>query len=55
MAISRQRLLTLAYGDMETIRMVRISSLYYVISVALTIFQLPNSYPVRSVYYDQPT
>ena len=28
MALARQRLLTLAYGDMETIRMVRIYSSY---------------------------
>jgi hypothetical protein len=29
MALARQRLLTLAYGEMETIRMVRPVSLYF--------------------------
>jgi hypothetical protein len=45
MALARQRLLTLAYGDMETIRMVRRPCHY-------TVFyphppQLPNSFAVR--------
>lgn len=46
MAIARQRLLTLAFGDMETIRMVSIS--YIACRPSLIEDQLPNSFPVRS-------
>ena len=53
MALQRQPLLTLAYGDMETIRMVRAVFTLSISCVLISFsvrWQLPNNFAVRSMF-----